>query len=501
MAILSLAHTTSGDLNGVQSAGVIQFRGVPYAEPPIGERRFAPPRPFAAWTGLRDASQHGPVPPQPPSRLRQVVGDMAHPQSEDCLTLTITTPAPDTKARPVLVWLHGGGYLSGAGSLEWYDGTLLAREGDQVVVGVNYRLGPLGFLYQPGISNGKLGLLDVIAALQWVQEHIDSFGGDSHQVTVAGQSAGAHMLLCLLAMPDTRHLFQRAILQSAPAGLTPLSEEIALDYGKRFLAHLQAERGQDAETTALLKAVAPAYLLEAMGKLAREATGFAQVAPPFLPMIEELSTPEHFLAAAAAGAGAAGIDLIIGTNREEANTFLADSAMQEPDPAQVADLFTTLAGHQDAYAAYRLRRPGGTVVELVSDLVTDFIFRFPSLQFAEAASRAGAHTWVYQFNWAPSQSSLRACHCLELPCVFGNREAWHSAPMLHAMDPAVFADLSGAMRSAWTSFVHTGDPSTGIPWPQYQAHGRQTMQWDELLGPVGDPAGVSWRESSARSPL
>jgi para-nitrobenzyl esterase len=417
------------------------------------------------------------------------MGDFTRPQSEDCLTLTISTPALDTRSRPVLVWLHGGGYLSGAGSLDWYDGTHLSHEGDMVVVGVNYRLGPLGFLYQPGISDGKSGLLDVIAALQWVQQHIRRFGGDPGRVTVAGQSAGAHMILCLLASPTTRHLFQRAILQSTPAGLPPFSEAVALEKGNSFLDLLQIEHGQTDEVATRLKAESSARLIEAMGELARRTTHFAQIAPPFMPVIDELSAPERFLEAAAAGAGSAGIDLIIGTTREEAHAFFSGRV----DETLIAERFAALAGSTDALERYRRRRPGASLTALLSDLVTDTAFLFPSLRFAEAASSVGARSFVYQFDWSPPTSPLQACHCLELPFVFGNLDDWHDAPMLQGMDPDLFADLSGAVRAAWIRFVQTGDPSAFVPWPLYQSDGRQTMSWDLCLGPVGDLAGISWR--------
>jgi para-nitrobenzyl esterase len=489
MTVSPIARTALGDLLGVHYAGGSQFRGVPYAEPPLGERRFAPPHPLSAWTGLRDASQYGPVPPQPPSRLRNVLGDFIRPQSEDCLTLTISTPALDARSHPVLVWLHGGGYLSGAGSLDWYDGTHLSHEGDMVVVGVNYRLGPLGFFYRPGISDGKSGLLDVIAALQWVQQHIRSFGGDPDCVTVAGQSAGAHMILCLLTNPDTSHLFRRAILQSTPAGLPPFSEAAALENGNNFLDLLQIERGWTEEVATRLKAESPERLIEAMGGLARRTTRFAQISPPFMPVIDELSEPKHFLEAAAVGAGAAGIDLIIGTTREEAHAFFSGRV----DETLIAERFTALAGSTNTLERYRRRRPGSSLMALLSDLVTDMVFLFPSLQFAEAASTAGARSFVYQFDWSPPTSPLQACHCLELPFVFGNLDDWHDAPMMQGTDPDLFAALSGAVRAAWIRFVQTGDPSASVPWPLYQVDGRQTMRWASRLGPVGDLAGISWR--------
>jgi para-nitrobenzyl esterase len=493
-----IARTALGDLQGIQNEGVVQFRGVPYAEPPVGELRFAPPQPVSAWMGLRDARQHGPIAQQLPSRLSSVFGNFVRPQSEDCLTLTISTPALDGRARPVIVWLHGGAFVSGAGSLEQYDGATLAREGDLVVVSVNYRLGALGFLYQPGISNGRLGTLDMIVALAWVRQHIGAFGGDPHQVSVMGQSAGAHTIMCMLAMPDARLLFQRAILQSAPAGMPPHSEKAALEYGNQLLKLLDIEMGNPTEIAARLKAESPTRIIEATGKLARLTARFGNFAPPLMPVIDDLAAPERFIEAAAEGAGAAHIDLIIGTTREEAHAFLCvPSSIPDPDPAQVASHFVALTGQEDAIEHYRNRRPGSKLVELLSDLITDYSFLFPSLRLAESASKAGAHTWVYQFDWAPPGSPLKACHCLELPFVFSNPQAWSDAPMLQGTDPATFAGLSTAIRKSWTSFVHTGDPAAQTSWPQYNADSRQTMRFAEVIGPAGDLAGVTWRSNFA----
>ena len=194
------------------------FRGVPYAAAPVGELRFSPPQPAPPWQGVRDATQDGPIAPQGRSRLAHVMGDFERPQSEDCLTLNIWTPAADSAKRPVLVWIHGGAFASGSGSLPWYSGERFAANGDVVVVSINYRLGALGFLCLPGVSDGNLGLLDQVAALRFVRDNIAAFGGDPDNVTVVGQSAGAASIAILMTMPPARGLFRRAILQSTPFG-------------------------------------------------------------------------------------------------------------------------------------------------------------------------------------------------------------------------------------------------------------------------------------------
>jgi para-nitrobenzyl esterase len=193
---MTIAHTLQGDLQGFAANGVLNFRNIPYAAPRAGKLRFAPPQPPAAWAGLHDATTHGPIAPQPPSRLRAAMGDFDRPHSEDCLTLTIATPST-SGARPVIVWLHGGAYFTGAGSLDRYDGAHLARDGDVVFVAANYRLGALGFLHLPGVADGNMALLDMIAALRWAWANIAAFGGDPARVTLMGQSAGARGLRAL----------------------------------------------------------------------------------------------------------------------------------------------------------------------------------------------------------------------------------------------------------------------------------------------------------------
>ncbi|WP_165423525.1 carboxylesterase/lipase family protein [Ktedonosporobacter rubrisoli] len=476
-----LAHTALGDLQGISNAGIVQFRAVPYAAPPVGDLRFAAPQAVSSWQGVRDATRHGPISPQLPSRLRNVTGDFVSPQSEDCLTLTISTPAIDKQARPVLVWLHGGAYTSGAGSLDWYDGTELARAGNMVVVGVNYRTGASGFLYYPEISNGQSGILDMIAALHWVQEHISAFGGDPKQVCVMGQSAGAHAIMYILALQETRHLFQRAILQSAPEGLAPLAEADARVIGEQWLDILQIERGQPAEIAARLRAEKPERILEATAQLARMNGRLGQFTPPFMPVFDALSTPEKFIAAAAAGARAAGVEVIIGTTREEAHAFLGDPTGQPPDPALIATRFSELGGNAETLEQYSRRRPGARMIELLSDLLTERVFRRPSQQLAEALAQSGLNTWVYQFDWAPAGSPFKACHCLELPFVFGTPGAWSNAPMLHGTDPAIFTDLSKALQSAWIGFIRSGDPSTYIPWPRYQSASKSILSFAPVI--------------------
>src|SRR5499427_10768326 len=295
-----VVRTKAGDLRGARENGVAVFRGVPYAAPPVGDLRFAPPRPGQPWQGVRDARQDGPIAPQGRSRLAHVMGDFERPQSEDCLTLTIWTPAPDAAKRPVLVWLHGGAFSSGAGSLPWYSGERFAANGDMVVVSINYRLGALGFLYLPGVSDGNLGLLDQVAALRFVRDNIAAFGGDPDNVTVVGQSAGASSIAMLMTMPAARGLFRRAILQSTPFGRMSRKLEDAHRIGGRLLEVL----GLKAEEAEKLKSLPFAQLLTAQSEVARLEKKFADALAPFWPVIDGRIYPGEVAPALKGGAGA-----------------------------------------------------------------------------------------------------------------------------------------------------------------------------------------------------
>ncbi|WP_136605477.1 carboxylesterase/lipase family protein [Paenibacillus dokdonensis] len=486
-----IVQTSLGSLQGIRKNDVIQFRGVPYADAPEGEYRFSPPRPVSAWTGIRDASNHGFIAPQPPSPLRQAIGESSvePPQGENCLSLTISTPAIDQEKHPVVVWLHGGHYMTGAGSLDWYDGAELSKDGKIVTVGVNYRLGAFGFLHYPGVSDGTMGISDILTALKWVQDHIEHFGGDPDQVTVMGQSAGAHAIMCLLARREARGHFQRAILQSPPTSLAPLSEAKAFENGRRLLDILNVNPKDPQGITAQLKAVPPTKIIQATGKLAQEIERFGQLNLPFMPVFDSLSTPDHFIEMVAKGAGEAGIDLIMGTNREEANVLLGN--LKALDPALVKERFASLTGKEETIERYRGRRPGSTTIGLISDLITDYTFLLPTLRLAEAAHEAGSRTWLYQFDWAPLGNPFKACHGIELPFIFGNFDSYKDVPILHGADPEVVADLTTAMRRAWIEFIRIGNPSVSIPWASYEPDQRQTMRYASIIGAVGDLAEVN----------
>ena len=487
-----ILETASGKLCGCAEEGLLAFHAIPYAKPPVGKLRFAPPLPPARWSGLRDAQVPGAIAPQLPSRLSLAMGNFDRPQSEDCLTLTVWTPGIDRACRPVLVWLHGGGYISGAGALPWYDGSHLAREGNMVVVNVNYRIGALGYLYAPGISPGNLGLLDQQAALEWVQSHIADFGGDPTQVTIMGQSAGSHSIALLLARSGSNpSLAQRAIMQSAPLGITLYTPDNAARIGEVFLDalgisadHPQArERVCQVSTRAILEAQAAAFRF-----VVEQAKPGDPVALPFIPIADGTTLPRQQDMAAAMQKAATKLDVLIGTTREEANVFFYGN------PAVQALTEPPIPAHEKA--ELRSRRPGASAAQLLMDFSGEQLFLRPTLDWALQAAEAGRRVHLYQFDWPSPNPGLAAGHCLELPFVFGTRAAFADAPMMAGADMRQVDALSAMMRASWIGFTRNGNPNhAGIPpWPQFEQTRRATMRFDVVSGAVGDLAGKSWQK-------
>jgi para-nitrobenzyl esterase len=469
-----IVRTALGDLRGAWRDGVATFRGVPYAESPIGELRFAPAQPVRAWSGLRDAIEHGPIAPQLPSRLSVAMGNYQRPQSEDCLTLTIVTPVPDTRRRPVLVWLHGGAWITGAGSLDWYDAATLVREGDIVFVGVNYRLGALGWLHRPGIADGNAGLSDMIAALTWVRDHIAEFGGDPDRVTVMGQSAGATSIGRMLMLPEARTLFHRAIVQSAGFGRGAYTSVMATERADQFLRILDIDP-EAADASASLRAVEVPRLLDAQIELAKRNARFAYPGTMFMPVFPQDMTLAEMLDAIADGVD--GKPLLIGATADEVHAFFAaDPSLQEPPHDAVVRRF----GDEGRLARYRARRPGASPMDLLSDLATDETFLRPAMHLAEVVARRGGPAYAYIFDWSAPGSRFRSCHCIDLPFVFGSFDAWAGAPMLAGGNPTQMAELSAAMRQAWIAFTHGGEP-----WSQYAPQRCTIMRVGERVQMAG----------------
>ena len=474
------AHTeiSAGKLCGRREAGIEIYCGVPFAAPATGSNRFRPPAPPHAWTGTRDATKPAAICPQAPSRLRFAMGDAIATQDEDCLSVTVWTPSADGARRPVLVWLHGGAYVSGGGALDWYSGARLAREGEVVVVAVNYRLGALGWLHHRDLCAGNLGLLDQHAALEWVRDNIAAFGGDPGNVTLWGQSAGAQSIALLLMRAPSRGLFQRAILQSPPLGSPPRSTDDATAAADSLLRELGIEPSSDALRR--LQQVPVATLLSAQGavvaRIVAETSGNGRPLLPFGPVADGAILPARADYDAALRDAASHVDVLIGTTREEMAIFFALNpaiqALQRAPlpPAEIERL--------------QARRPAGSPAQLFTDFVGEQIFVDGSLAWAERAAAAGRRSFVYQFDWSSPDRRLAACHCLDLPFVFGTREAFATAPMLAGADAGEIDALSSVLRASWIAFARTGDPNHRAlpPWPTFDDRRRATMHFAEICG-------------------
>lgn len=475
----------AGRLRGRWEGGVAAFRGVPYAAPPVGKLRFKPPQHAPAWEGERSADADGPVPPQPPSRLDRAMGSLKLEQGEDCLTLTIHTPKPDNARRPVLVWIHGGAFLSGAGSLSWYSGAVMARRGDMVVVSVNYRLGVLGFFHMPGFNEPNLGLQDQFAALEWVKRNIAHFGGDPDNVTIAGQSAGAYSMLAMLGSPSARACFRRAIVQSAPFTLPPKPVADTVATSKRLLAAL----GRDVEA---LRTAPVEEIIAAQVKVMMAEARFASATPPFIPVADGKLLGESLLPSAVAGAMEK--DVLVGYTKDEFAAFFAvDERVTKADQATVDGRFRDFFGSAAVAAReeYAAHLPGASPGGLLQGMMTDHMFAAGTHAFAERVASLGRPGFVYRFDWAAEGNAFGACHCIELPFVFNNPADW-AAPMLAG---GKTGGLPDQMQDAWIAFARHGDPNhAGLAaWPRYDAAQRMVMCFDSRSEARSDPAEFALR--------
>lgn len=452
-----------GRLSGDRSDGVARFLGIPYAAAPTGALRFAPPARVERWDGTRSATSFGPTAPQPalhPSNANLapltgpgwVVGDGA------CLNLNIWTPDPGTRGLPVMVYLHGGGFMIGSGAAPAFDGTSFAR-GGVVLVTLNYRLGAEGFLALPGATN--LGLRDQLAALHWVRENIGAFGGDPDNVTLFGESAGGTSVALLLHSPLAAGLFRRAIVQSG-------HDEMArpLELTEKLTKALAARLGI-AATVEAFRATSAAEVMRGQGSLFRvrpdlrdeHGIDAGHGRALFLPSTGDDVLPDP------AGVGAAHeVELLIGTTLEEANLgFGAEAFARFDASAAIAELSATYPDAEALLEHHGLRDAAVTPGRALTAAYTELMFRAPSRRLA---LRHGGHTFVYEFAW---QSPLYgAAHGLDVPFVFDTTRTCRGL-----IGDAVPESLTRAMHQAWLEFAKHGAPS----WPAF-ADDRSVMRFD-----------------------
>ncbi|CAG0968442.1 acetylcholinesterase [Myxococcaceae bacterium] len=488
---LVIADTTSGPVAGFETEGDLDvFLGIPYAEPPVGDLRFAPPRPVTHWAHVRPAFRFGPTCPQMEDEFEPA--SLLH-QDEDCLSLNIWTPGLDSKKRPVVVYIHGGGFIEGGSGDPLYDGEHLARRGDIVVASLNYRVAALGFLsldsFGPEFSgSGNLALQDQTAALVWIESNIDRFGGDPDRITIMGESAGSTSVLFHMISPASKGLFQRAIAQSGAVNLARTPEQAA-KITERFM-ELAGVRD-----VAGLRALSARRIVELEKKLLDDAGFEADLV--FAPVLDGIVVPTDPWRALEEGA-AAGIPLLHGTNLDEYRYWLLYFAWLEYIPTAWALARAPSVQEQlgprldDVIEHYRHTLPNPGLSGVTFALVSDLMFRAPHLRVSDLQSRH-APVWMYRFDWKSKVSNgLGACHAIELPFVFRTFDSPTSDQIVGPNPPMA---LSDAMMDAWIRFIRTGNPGRAgaSTWPAYDTGRRATLIFDEAIALRDDPDATTRR--------
>ncbi|MHA1915339.1 MAG: carboxylesterase/lipase family protein [Promethearchaeota archaeon] len=483
----NIVKINSGRIQGYFNRGVIKFKGIPYAQPPTGKLRFKPPVPVESWDDIMDVTKFSPVCPQPPSALEEMAAD-PFPQSEnESLTLNVWTQHLDDKKRPVMFFIHGGAFRTGSGRA--LDGSRLVLRGDVVVVSINYRLGPFGFLYMPDVpdTTPNVGLLDMVAGLKWVRENITRFGGNPEDITIFGESAGAFAVTCLLAMPAARGLFKRAIIQSGYVTTFSSQPSSGSTTYKTLMERLGIKEGD-------IDSLRKLPYEEIINKLdSFEAD--QQVALSFTPTIDKTTLPENPYEAIKNGFSK-DIDLFVGSNLDETKMWMLwaqgeDIMTEERLLRRVNSLMRLI--NQDESKSKELvevyRKLRKTPRDVLDAIETDRQFRISSIRLAEAQSQYNKNTYMYLFSWKTPWKGGKygAMHALELSFVFG---------ILLDKNEGIFPqkneetqELSGKMMDSWIAFARTGNPNhEKIPYlPPYDLETRSTIEFDKKVTIVQDP--------------
>jgi para-nitrobenzyl esterase len=461
-------ETRSGQITGLHRSrpdggpSSVVYRSIPFAQ----ANRFERPTPPAPWTGVRACDAFGPTAPQVPSMLEATLGSQQLGQSEDCLTLSVFTPAADGGRRPVMVWIHGGAFVTGSGASPWYSGRQLAEQFDVVVVSINYRLNVFGFLHLDDITNGayadtgNLGILDQIEALHWVRSHIASFGGDPANVTIFGESAGGASVASLCAAPAAIGLFHRAAAQS-PALIQHRDRDTASDFAAKVLA----SAGLTADEARLVPAQ---QLLDAMTSSGVTDTQF--LAPTFattvLPYDPGVTSPT--------------VPLLTGVTSEEWKLFaLMDPSLGSLDDEGLVRRVERFGGSPALIDALRHRHPTASNGELATAAATHLFFSKPVDTWL---SHCTGPTWNYVFDWkSPAMGGLLgACHAMEIPFVFDNLDS--QGVELFTGNGDDRAPLGKAMSTAWASFARGGEP-----WERFDRDGAPTRVFGPDITTASDP--------------
>ena len=498
----AIVETSAGRVRALLVDGVQTFKAVPYGASTAGARRFLPPLKATPWTGVRDAFAFGPRAPQVLAPFvpewQPLTG--TEPMSEDCLHLNVWTPGT-SGARPVMVWLHGGGYTGGSPAALPYDGANLARRHDVVVVSITHRLNVLGFIHLAEIGGERFagasnaGQKDIIAGLEWVRDHIDRFGGDAKNVTIFGQSGGAGKVSTLLGMPAAKGLFHRAIAQSGSA-VTSMPAGTASQNAEALMSRLGLKPNQAGELQQLpVQQVLAAMAAPGSGR----GGGFATS-----PVVDGASLP-HDVFSPAATPLSANIPLLIGSTETEV-TWNVNADYTEPadDAALIERVRRTARRADEAQAKalvelYRKERPKASRLDLALIIETDASqFRTGvDLQAERQSAGGGAPVFMYRFQWYSPVSGgrLRAMHCMDIPFAFDNIGNSQSI-VGNGADRQALADR---MSRAWVAFARSGDPGhAGLPkWEPFTAAHRATMMLNTECHSVVGPYGAERQALSA----
>jgi para-nitrobenzyl esterase len=504
----SIVETASGKVRGRSVAGIHSFLGVRYGASTEGGNRFMPPKTPQPWTGIQDALSYGNTAPQSnpaqpgAENLRGELGQLLRstdgprpPESEDCLFLNVWTPGVnDNGKRPVMFWLHGGGFATGSDSSALFIGANLARRGDVVVVGINHRLGALGFTHlgdlggERFVHSGNVGMLDAVAAMEWVRDNIERFGGDPDRVMIFGESGGGQKVSMLLGSPPAKGLFHRAVIESGP-GVKMMERDRATEIARMLLAEVSL----DAKRVAQLQSLPMEKILAAQFAVSAKLRNFPGIIDGFAPVLDPTVLPAHpFYPHASQISG--NVPVIIGNNRTEMTLF-ADPAAFSVDETGMKTRVKGILGDraEEVIEVYRRANPHASPSDLFLLIWTDDPTTIFSNNIAERRAALGkAPTYRYRFDWeTPALGGrLKSPHTLEIPFVFDNTQL---APGLTGGASPEAVALAARVSEAWIAFATRGDPNSkksGLPpWPAYDSERRRTMLFSNESKVVDDPSG------------